>query len=106
MADQFKEVDLAFRKYAGMDMSTAFRAIMEKNITPNEMSDLASKLFRSIIEDVKKKDLDDNYKILLHLVLSYYIFTTALKACDDWIKEAAAEHNMKPEKYIKIMFSI
>ena len=24
----------------------------------------------------------------------------------EWVKEAAAEHNMKPEKYIKIMFSL
>jgi hypothetical protein len=89
-----------------MDTLTAVRVLKEKGITANEMEDISLKLFRCIAEDVDKTDLDGNHKSLFHLVLTYFIFNGAIMAYDEGIKEAAAEHNMKPEKYIKIMFNL
>lgn len=94
-----------FKKYAGIDLLTATRILMKNGIETNDIENLAAKLFNGVIEEVDKKILDDNYKILLHLVVTYYIFKSANKTFKDWIKEEAAEHNMKPEKYIKVMFS-
>ena len=94
-----------FKKYAGIDLLTATRVLMKNGIKTNDIESLAVKLFEGVIEDVDNKNMDDNYKILLHLVVTYYIFNTANKSYDDWIKEEAAEHNMKPEKYIKVIFS-
>lgn len=106
MVDKFNAANIAFRKYTGMDMQTAVRVLKEKGITANEMEDIALKYFRSISEDVDKKDLDGIYKSLFCLLLTYFIFNGAIMAYDEGIKEEAAGHNMKPEKYIKIMFSL
>ncbi len=106
MTDKFKMADLGFRKYAGMDMMTAMKVLMEKGITTNDIENITVKLFEIITEEVNKKNLDGNYKSLFHLVMSYFIFIGAITAYDEWIKEAAAEHNLKPEKYIKIIFSL
>lgn len=106
MVDKFNAANIAFRKYAGMDMQTAVRVLKEKGITANDMEEITMKLFRSIAEDIDKKDLDGIYKSLFHLLLTYSIFNGAINAYSEWMEDAAAEHNMKSEKYIKIMFGL
>lgn len=106
MTDKFNEVNLIFRKATGMDVLTAHRVLMENGITTEKVTDVSCKLFRNTTEDIDKTDLDDNYRILFHILISYYMFIGAIKAYNDWMKEAATEHNMKPEKYIKIMFNL
>lgn len=99
-------VDVIFRKGAGMEIPTAIRILMEKGITAKEIEDRAMTLLSNMKEDIEKKDLDDNYKILFHMLLSYFIFNDAIKVYNEWIKEDAAKHNMKPEKYIKTIFGL
>lgn len=99
------KIDTDFKKYVGIDLLTATRVLMKNGIVTNDIENSAIKLFKGVIEDVESKNLDDDYMILLHTVLTYYIFSNALRAYDDWIKEEAALHNMKHEKYIKIIFS-
>lgn len=101
MADKF---DIDFKKYSGIDIIAAHGVLMKNGITTDDIVNAAEKLFGNISDYVGNKDLDDNYKILFHLLLTYYMFNTGIKSYDDWIKEEAAEHNLKPEKYIKIMF--
>jgi len=103
MADK-SNVD--FKKYTGVDILTAVRILMKKGITTGEIEDLTTKLYKGIGENVVDRNLDDEYKVLLNMVLAYYLFSSGIKAYNEWIKKEAAEHNMKPEKYIKIMFSL
>lgn len=98
--------NIDFRKLVGIDILTAHRVLMKKGITTNDIEDEAVKLFRNMIESVENRNLDDDYKILLHLVLTYYLFTGGIKVYDEWIKKEAAESNMKPEKYIKVVFGL
>ncbi len=106
MKDKFNEAERIFKKSAGMDMMTATRVLLEKEIGTNETEEIAIKLSKNLTDYVGNKELSDDYKILFHLVLAYYIFNSSLNAYDEWIKGEAAEHNMKTEKYIKIIFDL
>lgn len=99
-------IDVVFRKGAGIELPTAIRILMEKGITTNEIKDRVMILLGSMKTDVEQKDLDDNHKILFHLLLSYFIFNDAIKVYNEWVKEAATKHDMKPEKYVKTMFGL
>jgi len=103
MSDKF---DIDFKKYAGMDIITAHRVLMEKGITTSEIGELTVKLYKDMTEYVKNRNLDDEYKILLDLVMTYCLFSSGIKSYDEWIKEEAVEHNLKPEKCIKIIFGL
>lgn len=105
MADKCN-IDAVFRKSTGIEIPTAIRILMEKGITMTEIEDRAMKLLRSTVADVSEKDLDGNYKILFHLVLSYLVFSDAIKTYEDLVKETATKCNMKPEKYVKKMFDL
>lgn len=100
------KIDIDFKKYIGMDLTTAHRVLMEKGITTDDIENTAVKLFQNIGKYVVNKDLDDDHSILFHMMLTYYLFSTGLREFDDLIKQEAAEHNLKPEKYIKIMFGL
>ena len=99
-------IDLIFRKGVGIEIQTAVRIIMEKGITAKDIEDRAMTLLNSMKTDVAEKDLDDNYKILFHVLLSYFIFGDAIKVYNEWLKEGAVKQNMKPEKYVKIMYGL
>lgn len=106
MIHENKLVDNAFKKSTGIEILTATGVLMKKGISTEDLEEMATKLFQSTIEDVNKKDIDDDHKILLHLVLTYHMFTHAINVFNDWIRIGAEEHHMKPDKYAKIIYSL
>ena len=63
------------------------------------------KLYHGIKEDVNKKNINDDHKMLLHMVLIYFIFGNSMNIFREWIRSNAEEHNMRPEKYAKIIYN-
>lgn len=106
MAYDKKSIEDVLKKGAGIEINSAMEALIKKGISTENIEELTIKLFRSIVEDINKKDIDDNYKVLFHLVLAFYIFDGAIKSFDEWIKTGAEEHQMIPDKYIKIIYSL
>lgn len=106
MVDKSSVVDFAVYQSTGINIEIAIEVLKKKGLTIEELSDRAKKLLDSSMDDVEKKDMDDHYKVLLHLVMSYILFKTAVTSYDKWIKDVAAEHNMKPGKYAKIIYSL
>jgi hypothetical protein len=100
------KIDIDFVKYSGMDIVAAHRVLMKKGITTSELEELATKLCDDMSKYVENRNMNDEYKILLDLVMTYYLFSTGLMSYNDWIKKEAAEHNLKPEKYIKVIFGL
>lgn len=101
-----KLVDDVFEKGTGIEILTATGVLMKKGISTEDLEEMAVKLFRSTIKDVDKKDIDDDYKTLLHLVLTYHMFTHAINVFNEWIRVGSEEHHMKPDKYAKIIYSL
>lgn len=106
MVEKSSVVDFAFKEVTGIDINTAMAILMKKGISIEELSDTGEKLVESLGEETNKKDMDDHYLVLYHMVLSYFTFKTAMTSYNKWIKEVAAEHNMKPDKYAKIIYGL
>ena len=101
-----KLVDNAFKKGTGIEILTATGVLMKKGISTEDLEEMAVKLYRSTIENVDKKDIDDDHKTLLHLVLTYHMFTNAINVFNEWIRVGAEEHDMKSDKYAKIIYGL
>lgn len=80
MAYDKKSIEDVLKKGASIEINTAMEVLIKKGISTENIEELAIKLFRSIIEDIN--------------------------GFDKWIKTGAEEHQMIPDKYIKIIYSL
>ncbi len=101
-----KSLDNTFKKGTNIDIDEAYKTLLKKGISIEQVSDMAHKLFNDTMKDINIQDIDDDYKNLLHLVVMYFLFDGAMHIFNEWVKSGAEENHVTPEKYLKDVYNI
>ncbi len=106
MIHRNKELENTFKKGTNIELDDVYGSLLKKGISIEKIADMAIKLHRNTKEDIDLQDVDNDYKILIHLVVMYFLFNGAIDAFNDWVRIGAEDNHITTEKYIKDTYNI